>query len=229
MTVAEPPMPTPEVDLEALKFQDQPPTTTKRRRNRRNAAEAFSEAGSVVGNDEDKNPIEQIREAGENVAKAAQKGAARKTKPTDDNWFDLLSVVVGYVALLAVWWLTAGSGISSQERSELEPNDEETESIARPLSRILARSSLNAKYGHNAMGFADYILLAAALTMYTQRLAPRVQAKVKDARARNAEKRPKKSVVNMHAHNPQENNVTQNAPDEPTVNNGPNILGLNQT
>lgn len=115
------------------------------------------------------------------LSRAGRKGAAKKITANAADWEEFLGVAAGFGSMLFAWWLASGTGIRRDEREALELTDEECEAVARPLSNIIERSWLNRSYGKHVLGGSDYITLAIALVVYTERISPYIRRKMATA------------------------------------------------
>jgi hypothetical protein len=133
---------------------------------------------SAAAVDSSLRPRGRVAEIASELADAGLRGAKKVTKANEKDWEEFLAVFFGYLSLLLVWFLLAGSRATRAQREEFELSEAEAEGIARPASRILARSWINARWGKHILGGSDYIVLAIVLTEYGERIAPLFRAKL---------------------------------------------------
>lgn len=132
----------------------------------------------------------KVGELADELSDAGKKGAAKKTTPNDADYLEFLSLLFGFASMLFAWWLVSGTDSSRDERAALEFEEEEADAIAKPASRILARSFLGRNYGHQILGGSDYIAMAVVLAVYAERVSPYVRRKLAITRRGKAAPRP---------------------------------------
>lgn len=119
----------------------------------------------------------KVADIADDLAEAGKRGARKVAKASEADWEEFLGVLLGYMSLLFAWFLISGTNGDKREREDLELTNEEADGLARPLARILARSTINARYGKNILGGSDYIVMAIVLTTYVERISPAIRRK----------------------------------------------------
>ena len=113
-----------------------------------------------------------------------------KAGPPDfSEWQDFIGTVVLHwlcVAFVKVTFrgIDTDSVLSKEDREDIELDDDELLSIARPFAHLATHSSMNSKYGRAIMNSRDTIDATIVLFMYTAR-ARRIARKYKGKHERN--------------------------------------------
>jgi hypothetical protein len=105
---------------------------------------------------------------------AAQSGAARAGLPTSADWQTFLERIFVYTSVGYAWWLT--NDIES-DGDDYELTDTEAHDLAEPLSRIVARSAINKRYGKQILGGEDWLAFGIAAAGYAYRTRPALRDK----------------------------------------------------
>jgi hypothetical protein len=200
---------------------EEPPKQRTRQRNNRRRAPAAQGSATGEANDTPNIGSRTARLANE-LSDAGRRGAAKKTTANAQDWEEFLGIAAGFGSMLFAWWLASGTGITREERGTLELTDDEAEAIARPLSNIMERSILNRRYGKHVLGGSDYITLAIALVVYTERVSPYIRRKMATAIPRRNQTR-----GNVNNGRQRENVVAEETPPQQPINFG--IYGANAT
>lgn len=100
--------------------------------------------------------------------------AVKHARPTADDWLKLLIKAGTYSSVgLAAWLSRPGPYNEGYELT-----DETAADMFSPLSRVMARSKFNQRWGHVAMQGGEYIDCVAAVVEYGVQIAPGMRAKV---------------------------------------------------
>lgn len=170
--------------------------TTSQKQSRVHRASLKSSDAAVDFGDEDAPTSAKAADVINKLADAGQAGAKRKGPATAANWEEFLTVLLGFLSMLYVWWLVSGFEVPKREQDSLMLTEDEAEGMARPMARILARSWVNASYGKNVLGASDYVVLAIVVAEYTKRTAPYLKRRVTSALPRRQQRPPTSPVRN---------------------------------
>lgn len=102
---------------------------------------------------------------------------AKAAGPGPDKYNDVLTMALIVLTTIMAWLLVNDIPHSDKDIEDLAMSEDETKTITKPLSRVIANSFIGSRYGEQIIGSEDYIALVFVSFMYCRRVWSAIQAR----------------------------------------------------